>query len=50
MGSIFKGIKNIPMEILSAKDTSSRKAREAYLIHKGKKMVPPLGPNRQNEL
>ena len=38
----------IPLEILPTKDTSRRKAREAYLIHKGK-TLSPLGLNRRNE-
>ena len=37
-----------PLEILPTKDTSRRKAREAYLIHKGK-TLSPLGLNRRNE-
>ena len=38
----------VPLEILPTKDTSRRKAREAYLIHKGK-TLSPLGLNRLNE-
>ena len=38
----------IPLEILPMKDTSRRKAREAYLIYKAK-TLSPLVLNRHNE-
>ena len=38
----------IPLETQRTKDTSRRRAREAYLIHKGK-TLSPLGLNRRND-
>ena len=38
----------IPLEILPTNDTSRRKSRDAYSIHKGK-TLSPLGLNRRNE-
>ena len=38
----------IPLELQPTLNTSRRKAREAYLIHRGQ-MLEPSGMNRRNE-